>query len=702
MIYDATKASRAKWQEILFILAVGTLVACVVALGLLDGSRSFFNWPDARDQTYAWSQKLAQCWHAGYLPLWDANTFSGHSFVGEFQAGVFYPLNWLWMALFAHADGISLAALEAFVVLHFFIAASGMALLLRHWQLGRLASAGGAFIFALLGPVAMRAAAQPNIFFGLCLLPWALYFASRHLESGKVRYAVIAGTVVALQILAGHVQPAFHTALMIAAMVFAHHWRTQPDAWRALVATLRSGLTMAVTLLLVSAPQWILSLQYMSDAYRWVGADAPVGPGQHVPYEVFAFKSIVRPGDLPNLIDPWRFGIDDANVLYVGTVTLWLIGWFLASRERRSSSVAWRQHGVWLSTVALFGAIVIFGHYTIVPDMLRTVPLVGQIRELGRYVILLHVTACVLAACAIDALWSARARFRLHEPRTWIALLLTLLVLVCLWFGRTALSTAAIGALMLTLLASLSWHVFGSGRAAAVISVTALLITAHLFARLVVPDAHAAPTATEAFAAPGLVARLDGTYGRDRILIEADTQLPSNFTDAHRLQSVDGHAATSYRPYFDFRLRDWSLKSEVYDLLNVRYVLSRSKLDLPMVAADSVSGIRIYERPNAYSRIFLASQYGATPALRRAKFDILQYDDHTQRFRIHTLRAEQAIVSEIAYPGWCARVNGKPVRIDKAKLGGVETPLRAVMLSAGDNEIEFRYRPYYALAFGCD
>ncbi len=80
---------------------------------------------------------------------------------------------------------------------------------------------------------------------------------------------------------------------------------------------------------------------------------------------------------------------------------------------------------------------------------------------------------------------------------------------------------------------------------------------------------------------------------------------------------------------------------------------------------------------------------------------MVKYNDQTQRFRIHAERRELAIVSEIVYPGWCARVNGKPTRIERAKLGGVETPLRAIWLNAGDNMIDFRYRPFHYLLFGC-
>ncbi|MEO7478277.1 MAG: hypothetical protein ABIT64_03480, partial [Lysobacteraceae bacterium] len=297
-------ASLARRHEIVFIVALGLLPLLMFVPGLWHGTTSFFVWPDAREQTYAWWQKLAQCWQLGYLPLWDANTFSGHSFAGEFQAGVFYPLGWLWLLIWSNTGGMPVAALDAFVVLHFVIAVTGMSVLLRSWGLGRLASASGAVMFALIGPVAVRAAEQPNIFFGLCWMPWALFAASKHLGNGRSRDAALAGAVVAVQVLAGHVQPAFHTTIMIAAMVVAYHWRTGTH-WRAsLAASLRSAIPMIVVLLLLAAPQWILSLQYLHDTYRWVGADAPIGSGERVPYAVFAFRYIFEPSDLPSLIDP--------------------------------------------------------------------------------------------------------------------------------------------------------------------------------------------------------------------------------------------------------------------------------------------------------------------------------------------------------------------------------------------------------------
>jgi hypothetical protein len=280
--------------------------------------------------------------------------------------------------------------------------------------------------------------------------------------------------------------------------------------------------------------------------------------------------------------------------------------------------------------------------------------------------------------------------------------LLSILLLVYWAYDGSVFSRSAVAALAIAAIAAAAWHMGGSGRAAAGITVAALVVTAWLFHPLVIPEARATTNVVQTFeAADKLTERLAGSYGRARILIRDDSGLPANYAEVHRLQSVGGHAATMYRPFFDFLSRDWSVDGGVNDLLNARYVLTRADLQLPLLASDVATGLRLYERPGAYSRVFLAHQYGAAPSARQAVFDVLEYGDLVQRFRVRADRAEQAVVSEIAYPGWCARVNGKPVGIEKASFHDMQTPLRAVPVSVGDNIIEFRFNPYSALLFGC-
>jgi hypothetical protein len=315
--------------------------------------------------------------------------------------------------------------------------------------------------------------------------------------------------------------------------------------------------------LITAAPQLVLSAQYLAHAYRWVGADAPIAPGQPVPYRVFAYQSILTPADLLHLLDPWRWSITDANAIYVGTTTLWLGVWFLARRARRQSIPAWREHGPWLTVLGIGGIIVMLGHYTFIPRLLRRLPVLGSVRELGRYAVLWQLFASVLAACSIEALSKARPRnFWRGGGALFGAVFAALLLLYWGFVDRSVLSPPAIIALAGMLLVAGTWHVFGAGRVSALLASASLALTAVLFAPEIAPDARIAPPVDVAFATHPLLRPLEQEYGQARVLIDESTGLPQNYADAHRLQTVSGHAATMYVRYFDFWSRDASPAGE--------------------------------------------------------------------------------------------------------------------------------------------
>jgi hypothetical protein len=226
------------------------------------------------------------------------------------------------------------------------------------------------------------------------------------------------------------------------------------------------------------------------------------------------------------------------------------------------------------------------------------------------------------------------------------------------------------------------------------------------FSDLVVARVAAGQDADTRFAGGPITDALADSWGRYRVDVRPSAPLPDNYADAHRLQAKPGHGATMYQPYFDFLARDWSEDSQVNDLLNVRYLITGDERPLPLVSEDRARGLKVYERAHWYPRVFLRSQLTEEPngaAIERAiALAVEEYGDHVQRFRLNSAVRDQAIVSEIAYPGWCATVNGRPVEISHARIAGSETPLRAVPVQPGDNVIEFRYRPFRSMLFGCD
>jgi hypothetical protein len=686
------------WEMTLAVLAPLVLFG----IGVASGTQTFQPFPENIEQTYAWWQHLARSWDAGYLPLWEASSQGGHSFAGEIQQGVLYPLHWLWLALFAHDGTMPLPAIEWFVILHYSIAAAGMALLLRAFGLQPVAVAVGALCFALLGPVALRASAQANIFYGLAWAPWALLVAWRYLESRRWYVGIGAGALVGLQIVAGHIQPAFHTVMLIAMIAIAHAVRVHGSFLRALPGLLRAAAWMAVGLVVIAGWQLLLASEYGERAYRWVSAEAPLAPGRRIRYAVFAYKFIFEPQALLGVVDPWRHMGADANSVYFGTLPLLFAAWFCVSAERRDSVAAWRTHRAWLIAAAAIALVAMLGHYTFGAALLRPLPLVSHVRSLARYAFLFHVVACVVAAFAVQA-WLQGARL-LRIP-TWLAVVVVLQLIWMIWLHDALLSRAAaiqLGVALAAFAVLARWR--RARPAGGLLIVAAVLAHAQAYSALgprPVVDVHPVVVATRGVA---IERELAPAYGRYRALVLEGTTVPRNWGTVRHVQTKHGYSASMHKAFFDFLDEDWSVDSRGNALLGMRYLISEQPQELPLLLDDPESGLKLYERDDWYPRVFLRGRMDlrGMAAERASGLELVRYDDHHQHFRIRAEAADEAIVSEQRYPGWCAWVNGEPAEIHAVSIDGLETPFRGVAVRAGVNDIVFEYRPLRAMLFGCD
>jgi hypothetical protein len=684
-------------------LAAGVLPLLAMGLPVAFADGTFLFFRESVDQTWGWMQKLAQAWQAGYLPLWDASTQAGHSFAGEIQPGVFYPLHWLWLALFERDGTIALGAIEAQVVLHFAVASLGMHGLLRHWRLSPAAALGGALCFALTGPVAMRAIAQANIFFAIAWLPWTLWAAARFLDHGRARDGLASGALLGLQVVAGHIQPALHAALLIAAMALvggrARHGAWRP-AWR---DALRLGVLALPGVLLLAGPQLLLTAEYAQHAYRWMSGDAPVGPGGRMRYADFAFDFIAAPPAFLNLLDPWRFDVPDFNRLWIGTLPLLLAAWFLAGRARRDAVAAWRSNQPWLLAIAVFAVLAMLGHHSFVAALLRPIPGGTMIRQLARHALLLHVVLVVAFACALQALADGH---RLPRPPRWLWILGGLQLAWLLFADEAMLSRPGawhLAAALAALAMAVAWPARRALALAACFGALAFHVLAGTGRTLPMRIGDGRPPALADTAPSRVFDRPAADYGRYRVLIEDDSGLPRNIALARRMQSRDGYGASMHVDTYDFLAQDWSRDGRVADLLNIRWVIGRDGLPLRAVARDEVRGLVLYERKRWMPRVFLRHQLDDDgPAIESALgLEVVEYTDHVQRFRFTAPRADDAIVAELDYPGWCAQVNGAPAPIRPAALPGLKAWHRAVAVPAGEVLLEFHYRPFRARLGGC-
>ena len=668
---------------------------------LVSRTRSFFVFPDNVQQFYPWYQKLAQAVHSGYLPFWDANAFTGHFFLGEFQTGIFYPLNLLWVLLFGTPAGIDIFYLELLVVFHFFLASLGMYLLAREWRLSQIASPGAAIVFAYSGAVAFRAEAQICIFYGLALLPFVIFFLARYVRTSRAPYLLVAGIFLGLQVLAGHLQPPFHTAVIASFYLLSEAIRRKGDILRRLVRFAGPLALLGATAFVVSGPQLVPGLEYLQVAYRHVGAAGPLHPGESVPYDIFAYTNIIEPSQFLNLLDPAKYYIPDGNEIYIGVFPLLLIGLFLIRRAPTRSDSSFRVNWPWLSALAAFAVLAVVGHYTPLSLLLNRLPVVNSIRELGRYTILLHFVLALFVGFAILSLqefplW-AKANGR------------PLAVLVAVWILLSVLFVLSLG-LWRPFPSAVAYQIgLGFGFALAAIALRrrnealAVFILLLLGAGLAldrdtyIPKIQGSEYAAATFAKNKIIEYLEPYYGKYRVA-EADPQhnaLPWNIGDVYPIQTKMGWGATVYGPFWDLISRDWSVDSNVNDALNVRFVVSKTPLNLKLLVQDSASGLMLYERNNYYPKVFFQSQVAMSGKSIDAlnEFDVLDYSDQYQKYLVRAPDAEQVIFSELYFPGWHVFVDGAEAELNVARVKESAPIFDSVSLQKGSHIVELKYSP---------
>ena len=165
------------------------------------------------------------------------------------------------------------------------------------------------------------------------------------------------------------------------------------------------------------------------------------------------------------------------------------------------------------------------------------------------------------------------------------------------------------------------------------------------------------------------------------------------------------------------RARD--LSSPIYDLLNVRYVISPSPLSEKIDRVGEGDGFLFYERPGAAPRAWtvhaVETVADESEALDRiaADFDaqstavvvgnapcaveqpgragralVTRYEPNRIDAQVDAAAAGLLVFSEIDYPGWSASIDGAPAEIRRVNYG-----LRGVCVPAGSHAVSMIYDP---------
>ncbi|NLF16217.1 MAG: YfhO family protein [Lentisphaerae bacterium] len=442
---DANAATPPRWAEMLrpgaparlYALAAAAIPVVVIAvfgtvlaapgerilsdLGT-DTARQFLSW-----RVFGFGE-LAQ----GRLPLWNPFIYCGTPYFAGFQSALLYPVNWVHLVLPVAT------AITVEVILNLTILGLGMAAWL--WRRGRSPAA------CLCGglAVALGGGAVPHVYAGhltnlaslawspavlLCLEgAWAA-FASPGVPAARRRRWCLAGAAaVAMQILAGHPQYVYYTALcaglslvlrLVVGAPTAHpRARQAPRLVLALAAVYAAGALLAAVQLL---PGLLASTENLRAG--------------RLPSAIAAFFSF-PPENILTWLVPFVFG-DMALSPYWGRWYLWemcafvgsaalpLAVWPLVSSPRRSQACADGLAVVLLTVLAC-------GAYTPLYGLLyQALPGWGAFRCSAKLVAFAGFFVIHLAMSSLDRL--------LSEPRDAAACGRRLL-------GAAAIVTGALGA----------------------------------------------------------------------------------------------------------------------------------------------------------------------------------------------------------------------------------------------------------------
>jgi len=144
----------------------------------------------------------------GTIPLWNPYQFSGTPLISNIQASAFYPLDFLFYTVSTkYAYGYT-------VVLHCILASVFMYVFVRSLSVGRMGALLSALIFTFNGfLMAHLYAGHLTLIHSYVWIPLIFLFLHKFLTSSLLKYAILAGFFLGVQILGGFPQIGFYTIL---------------------------------------------------------------------------------------------------------------------------------------------------------------------------------------------------------------------------------------------------------------------------------------------------------------------------------------------------------------------------------------------------------------------------------------------------------------------------------------------------------
>lgn len=630
------------------------------------------------------------------IPLWSDTILSGYPFVANPLAGLFYLPGWLAL-LFQLPLGFNLL-----VALHLVFGGVGMYLLLREEGLSTGPALLGAVLFEGMPKLFSHlGAGHITLIYAVTWTPWLLYTEKRASLSIRLRW-VLPGAVLGMIALADIRWAAYSGLVWLAYSLrvsFGQGW-ANGSGWR-LVPWVASRLTNVLVSGLVAAPLLLPLAQYTQLSTR----------SQLTIQESFILS--LPFSQLLSLLFPNIGGMAEW-ILYPGGVGISLFLLTLCNPKML------RRAGFWVGLVAL-SLIFALGSNLPPLELLGHLPGMDLLRVPPRT---LFLTGLGFAAVAGYGLQSLCEVTRLVEEKP---LLRGKLVLFCV----TAFVVFLAGAIQFVVERPLTRVQFAWGAIFLLLSTVVILLainqripTTGLAASLLVislvdfqgvnlQSLEFRPSSVVLSAKAELVKFLNEREGATLYRVYSPSySLPQEIAVQSGIQLADGVDPLQLAAYVDYMEAATGVPNRGYSvtlppyanaetetdnqgyhpdpvrlgLLNVKYILSEFPLsDADLLLLKQFGQTMVYENTQALPRAWVQMP---TAPLGQAIEPIAAINMTPNWIEVTAEGPGELVLSEIAYPGWQATVDG--VRMPVDTMGGL---LRGVKIQPGLHRVVFSFHP---------
>ncbi len=610
-----------------------------------------------------WLRESILRWHQ--VPLWNALILGGGPFAADPLSGIWYPPNWLAVGL------PPTLAFNLLFWLHLSWGGFGLFRLLRAEGVGSAAAAFGGLLFSgtpkLVGHVGLG---HLGLVCAVGWTPWCLLAVRKTMTDaveGQGRaWSAASGGLVGLVFLADPRWVIACVGLMTGygAACLAHSQRWHRETAGRLLSACGIALGMGAA---VAASQALPLMEFSRLTRR-----AELSGAEQAALSLPAARVV---GVLYPDLGGWP-----EWMVYVSVVGTGLA--LLAFVLRAPGRLFW-------GLAAVVGWLLAIGEATpLYPALSALVPLM---RVPPRFLLVCAMAVCALSAWGLQRLLDAlEGRRLIRRARLALVGFAGLVTALAAWFGLATgeVPPGLVGSALLTATAA-AWGIWSGVRRvparwiAIGWIVLGVLDVAWVDRSLL--SVRPRPRALNERAALVQVLKTDRAGSR---VFSPSYSVPQQSAALAGIELADGINPLQLSAYVDFMSRatgfnpdgysvtlppfrdgdphrDWSplLDAERLGLLAVEYIVS----DFPLAAQGltfegQIEGVYVYGNPAARPRAWVEEATGPEASRRWRNVDGLEWSPN--RIEIEAAGPGMLVLSEIAYPGWQARVDGKAAQLE--------------------------------------